>query len=163
MSKLVDVDTTDDTAGFELPLLLLGGFRSLIDELHAELARQGHPDVRPGHGFAMQAIGSRGASTSGIGQRLGVSKQAAGKTVERLTELGYVRRSQDQADRRRQTVHLTDHGWDALQRSAAVFEQLRAKWAQAIGPTRLRDLEADLRRLVPDHAVRLDAASWIGP
>ena len=27
--------------GFELPLLLFGGFRSIIDELHAELARRG--------------------------------------------------------------------------------------------------------------------------
>lgn len=157
------MDAVEDTAGFELPLLLLGGFRSLIDDLHAELARQGHPGLRPGYGFAMQAIGARGASTSEIGRRLGVSKQAAGKTVERLAELGYVRRSQDQADRRRQTVQLTEHGWDALQRSAAVFEQLRARWAQALGPSRLRELEADLRRLVPGHAVRLDVAGWLGP
>lgn len=157
------VDAVDDTAGYELPLLLLGGFRSLIDELHAELARQGHPGVRPGYGFAMQAIGSRGASTSEIGRRLGVSKQAAGKTVERLAELGYVRRTQDHADRRRQMVQLTDHGWDALQRSAAVFEHLRTEWAQVIGSTRLRELEADLRRLVPDQAIRLDVAGWLGP
>lgn len=156
------VDAVDDTAGYELPLLLLGGFRSLIDELHAELARQGHPGVRPGYGFAMQAIGSRGASTSEIGRRLGVSKQAAGKTVERLAELGYVRRTQDHADRRRQMVQLTDHGWDALQRSAAVFEHLRTEWAQVIGSTRLRELEADLRRLVPDQAARLDVAGWLG-
>lgn len=159
---MVRMDAVDDTAGFELPLLLLGGFRSLIDELHAELARQGHPGVRPGYGFAMQAIGSRGASASEVGRRLGVSKQAAGKTVERLTELGYVRRIQDQADRRRQVVHLTDHGWDALRRSAVVFEQLRARWARVLGPERLRELEADLRRLVPDHAVRLDVAAWLG-
>lgn len=157
------VDAVDDTAGYELPLLLLGGFRSLIDELHAELARQGHPGVRPGYGFAMQAIGSRGASTSEIGRRIGVSKQAAGKTVERLAELGYVRRTQDHADRRRQMVQLTDHGWDALQRSAAVFEHLRTEWAQVIGSTRLRELEADLRRLVPDQAIRLDVAGWLGP
>lgn len=157
------MDTVDDTAGYELPLLLLGGFRSLIDELHAQLVRQGHPGVRPGYGFAMQAIGSRGASTSEIGRRLGVSKQAAGKTVERLAELGYVRRTQDHTDRRRQMVQLTDHGWNALQRSAAVFEELRAQWAQVIGSTRLRELEADLRRLVPDQAVRLDVAGWLGP
>ena len=48
---------SNDTHGFELPLLLFGGFRSIIDELHAELARRGHPDVRPAHGFALQAIG----------------------------------------------------------------------------------------------------------
>ena len=43
------------TYGFELPLLLFGGFRSIIDELHAELARRGHPDLRPAHGFARPA------------------------------------------------------------------------------------------------------------
>lgn len=157
------MDEGEGTAGFELPLLLLAGFRSLIDDLHAELARQGHPGVRPGYGFAMQAIGDQGASTSDVGRRLGVSKQAAAKTVERLAELGYVRRVPDQLDRRRQTVQLTDHGWDALRRSAAVFDRQRAEWAQIIGPARLRDLEADLRSLVPDHAAGLDVAGWLGP
>ena len=75
------------TAGFELPLLLFAGFRALIDDLHAELARRGHPDVRPAYGFAMQAIGAHGATASEVGRRLGVSKQAAGKTVDRLGEL----------------------------------------------------------------------------
>ena len=42
-----------DTPGFELPLLLFAGFRALIDALHAELAAQGHPGVRPAYGFAM--------------------------------------------------------------------------------------------------------------
>jgi hypothetical protein len=44
-------------AGYELPLLLFAGFRSVLDDLHAELARRGHPDMRPAHGFALQAIG----------------------------------------------------------------------------------------------------------
>lgn len=162
LSKLLRVDLPDDTAGFELPLLLLGGFRSLIDELHLELAQQGHPGLRPAYGFAMQAIGAQGASTSEIGRRLGVSKQAAGKTVDRLVGLGYVERTSDREDRRRQLVRLTDHGWDALQRSAAVFERLRTRWAQVIGPARLRELEADLRRLVPEQAARLDVSGWLG-
>ena len=67
-----------DEPGWVLPLLLFGGFRTLIDRLHVELARQGHPDVRPAYGFAMQAIGRDGATASGLGRRLGVSKQAAG-------------------------------------------------------------------------------------
>ena len=53
--------------GFELPLLLFGGFRSIIDELHAELARRGHPDLRPAHGFALQAIGPHGATATEAG------------------------------------------------------------------------------------------------
>src|SRR6516225_11631928 len=121
-----------DPAGFELPLLLFAGFRSLIDALHAELAAQGHPDVRPAYGFAMQAIGPHGATASEVGRRLGISKQAAGKTVNRLVNLGYAERAADSADGRRKLIRLTPRGVDALARSAVIFEDLRALWASAL-------------------------------
>lgn len=148
--------------GYELPLLLFAGFRTLIDRLHAELAHQGHPDLRPAHGFAMQAIGAAGATASEVGRRLGVSKQAAGKTVDRLITLGYAARTDDPADARRKLVQLTPHGFDALRRSAAVFDGLRGEWAQALGARRLGELESDLRTVVPPDAFRLDAAGWLG-
>ncbi|MFI6686149.1 MarR family winged helix-turn-helix transcriptional regulator [Streptomyces sp. NPDC050485] len=151
-----------DAPGYELPLLLFAGFRSLIDRLHAELARQGHPDIRPAHGFALQAIGLPGSTASEIGRRLGVSKQAAGKTVDRLIALGYAERADDPADARRKLVRLTPHGLDALGRSAAIFDDLRASWADTLGGDRLRELEASLRTAVPPEAFRLDASSWLG-
>ncbi|MFF3322124.1 MarR family winged helix-turn-helix transcriptional regulator [Streptomyces sp. NPDC002889] len=151
-----------DTPGYELPLLLLAGFRSLIDTLHARLAEQGHPDGRPAHGFAMQAIGLSGASASEIGRRLGVSKQAAGKTVDRLVTLGYAERADDPADARRKLVRLTPHGLDALARSAAIFDELRADWARTLGTQRVTDLEDALRTMVPPESFRLDAAGWLG-
>lgn len=152
----------DNGKGYELPLLLFAGFRTLIDRLHAELARQGHPDVRPAHGFAMQAVGPDGATASEVGRRLGVSKQAAGKTVDRLIALGYATRTDDPDDARRKLVRLTPHGIDALRRSAAIFDELRAEWAAALGADRLADLEAGLRTVVPPDAFRLDAAGWLG-
>ncbi|WP_198422483.1 MarR family winged helix-turn-helix transcriptional regulator [Streptomyces sp. QHH-9511] len=153
----------DPGKGYELPLLLFAGFRTLIDRLHAELARQGHPGLRPAHGFAMQAIGVEGATASDIGRRLGVSKQAAGKTVDRLLALGYAERADDPADARRKLVRLTPRGDDALARSAAVFDELRAEWAATLGPARVRDMEAALRTVVPaETTYRLDATSWLG-
>ncbi|ATW49160.1 MarR family transcriptional regulator [Streptomyces peucetius subsp. caesius ATCC 27952] len=159
---LTEPPAAPDPPGYELPLLLFAGFRSLIDKLHAELARQGHPDVRPAHGFAMQAIGMDGATASDLGRRLGVSKQAAGKTADRLLALGYAERADDPADARRKLIRLTPHGLDALTRSAAIFDALRAEWAQAIGPDRLRDLESALRTVTPPENFRLDAAGWLG-
>ncbi|GAB2741079.1 MarR family winged helix-turn-helix transcriptional regulator [Kitasatospora kifunensis] len=155
---------TDQRAGygFELPLLLFAGFRSIIDELHVELARQGHPQVRPAHGFALQAIGVQGASASEVGRRLGVSKQAAGKTVDRLVALGYAERADDPADARRKLVRLTPGGLDVLARSAAVFEQLRARWAAELGEGRVRALEQDLRTMASAEFFRLDVAGWFG-
>jgi DNA-binding MarR family transcriptional regulator len=150
------------TYGFELPLLLFGGFRSIIDELHAELARRGHPDMRPAHGFALQAIGMRGATATEAGRRLGISKQAAGKTIERLEALGYVQRAGDDQDRRRKLVRITARGLDALGQSAMIFEDIRSRWAGVLGPARLSALESDLRTVAPGEAFRLDVPGWFG-
>ncbi|MEV7234693.1 MarR family transcriptional regulator [Streptomyces sp. NPDC051020] len=152
--------TAGDGAGFELPLLLFAGFRTIIDELHRELAESGHPDVRPAYGFALQAIGRDGATASEIGRRLGVSKQAAGKTVDRLEGLGYVERVDDPQDGRRKLVRVTPRGVDVLVRSAEGFDRLHAAWSRALGADRLRALESDLRAMAPAGAFRLDAAAW---
>ncbi|MFI9814949.1 MarR family winged helix-turn-helix transcriptional regulator [Saccharothrix variisporea] len=152
----------EDGFGFELPLLLFAGFRTIIDRLHAELARQGHPDVRPAYGFALQAVGVRGASASEVGRRLGVSKQAAGKTVDKLEGLGYVERVDDPVDARRKIVRLTPRGLDVLNRSAAIFEELRREWVDTLGAQRVREMEADLRTMVPPGFFRLDVAGWFG-
>ncbi|MFI6056866.1 MarR family winged helix-turn-helix transcriptional regulator [Streptomyces sp. NPDC051286] len=147
-------------AGFELPLLLFAGFRTIIDELHRELAESGHPDVRPAYGFALQAIGRDGATASEIGRRLGVSKQAAGKTVDRLEGLGYVERVDDPQDGRRKLVRVTPRGVDVLVRSAEGFDRLHTEWSRVLGADRLRALESDLRAMAPAGAFRLDAAAW---
>lgn len=150
------------TYGFELPLLLFAGFRSIIDELHAELARRGHPDMRPAHGFALQAVGPSGATATEVGRRLGVSKQAAGKTVDRLEELGYVEKAGDETDHRRKLIRITPRGMEALTLSAMIFEDIRARWAAELGAPRLAQLEAGLRTMVPGPTFRLDVPGWFG-
>lgn len=150
-----------DPPGFELPLRLLLGFRVLIDGLHAELARQGHPDVRPVHGFVLQAVGAEGATAVELGRRLGISKQAAAKHVDALERLGYVGRAIDPGDSRRKPVRLTARGVDCLARSARIFDDLRDRWAGILGADRLRALEHDLSLVTPD-TVRLDVPGWFG-
>ncbi|MFF5172665.1 MarR family winged helix-turn-helix transcriptional regulator [Micromonospora sp. NPDC000089] len=153
---------TPDRPGFVLPLLLLAGFRTLIDELHTELARQGHPDLRPLHGFVLQAVGADGTTASELGQRLGVSKQAAGKTIDRLVALGYLERVDDPADARRKLVRMTGRGLDGLRRSAVVFDALRERWAATLGAERVDAMEDDLRRVAPADVFRLDVPGWLG-
>jgi DNA-binding MarR family transcriptional regulator len=157
-----DVSDEVRTYGFELPLLLFAGFRSIIDELHAGLARRGHPDMRPAHGFALQAIGLSGATATETGKRLGISKQAAGKTVERLEELGYVHRAGDDTDRRRKLIRLTPRGVEALALSAMIFNDIRARWEGSLGDNRLADMESALREMAPGETFRLDVPGWFG-
>ena len=118
--------------------------------------------MRPAHGFAMQAIGFSGATATEVGRRLGISKQAAGKTVERLEALGYVERAGDGHDRRRKLVRLTPRGIEALTLSAEIFTDIRARWAQTLGQERVDDLEASLRTMTPGETFRLDVPGWFG-
>ncbi|WBB65494.1 MarR family transcriptional regulator [Micromonospora sp. WMMD812] len=148
--------------GFLLPLLLLAGFRTLIDDLHTELARQGHSELRPLHGFVLQAVGVDGTTATELGQRLGISKQAAGKTVDRLVELGYLERADDPRDARRKRVRMTPRGRDGLRRSAVVFDELRERWVATLGPDRVAAIEDDLRAVTPANWFRLDVPGWFG-
>ncbi|GGO05528.1 MarR family winged helix-turn-helix transcriptional regulator [Micromonospora parathelypteridis] len=148
--------------GFQLPLLLLAGFRTLIDDLHAELAREGHPELRPLHGFVLQAVGVDGTTATELGQRLGISKQAAGKTVDRLVAVGYLERVDDPQDARRRLVRVTARGADGLRRSAEIFDRLRERWAETLGPERVDALEDDLRTMAAANWFRLDVPGWLG-
>lgn len=152
----------DDPPGFELPLLLFLGFRVILDEVHAELARSGHPDLRPMHGFVFQAIGPGGATAAGLARRLGISKQAAGKIIRTLERQGYLERGTDPGDARRKVVRLTGQASDALRRSEIKFDEVRARWAAAIGADRLRAMESDLRAVTPADIWRLDVPGWFG-
>lgn len=148
---------------FDLPLLLLAAFRTVIDDLHADLADVGHADARPAHGFALQAIGPDGASVSELGRRLGVSKQAAAKTVAGLVDLGYASREHDPSDARASLVRRTPRGDDLLARSAASFARQHAELAERLGPRRLERLEDDLESIAGDaRMARLtDVAGWL--
>jgi len=134
--------------GFELPLLLAATFRGLIDGLHAELAKHGHGDARPIHGFALQAIGPDGATVSELGRRLGVSKQAAAKTAAGLEQIGYITRRPSAHDARATVLTRTPRGEEMLNLSAAIFERLRRDWVRRLGAQQVRAIEDGLAAVV---------------
>jgi DNA-binding MarR family transcriptional regulator len=122
--------------GFEIVFLLGGTFRTIIDDLHAELAVRGHSEARPIHGFALQAIGVEGVTISELGRRLGVSKQAAAKTAKSLEDLGYVTRAIDPGDARATLLHRTPAAIELLTLSASFFERQVQAWTDAVGADR---------------------------
>ena len=130
-----------------LPLLLVGAFRELIDNLHAELAKHGHGQARPIHGFALQAIGPDGATVSELGRRLGVTKQAAAKTATGLAELDYITRQPSTHDARATVLTRTPRGQEMLDLSATIFEQLRQDWAARLGAEKVTAIEDGLAEI----------------
>ena len=148
-------------SGADLALLMLGGFRSLVDAATIELAAHGYEDVRPVHDFALRAIAAGADSTSELGRRMAVTKQGAARTVAVLEERGYVVREVDPADARRRRLEVTDRGFAMLREGERIFDELREQWRQRIGPAKLAELESLLTELVGDKTVRLDAPGWV--
>lgn len=130
------MDPADDLS---LPFLLSAAFDSLVDAVHARLAAEGFPGIRAVHGFAMQAIGT-GCTSAELGQRLGVSKQAATQTAKALTALGLVERTADPTDRRAIVLVPTARGIEMLERSARAFREEVARWRARVGETSIDSL-----------------------
>lgn len=143
-------------SGPALALLLLGGFRSLVDTAVAELARRGYQDVRPVHDFALRAIVAGADNASELGRRLSISKQAAAKTIAVLQARGYVERAPDRSDGRRKGLRVTARGRAVLREGEAIFDDLRRRWARQIGSAELKTLEKHLAKLTGPSRVRLD-------
>ena len=148
-------------SGADLALLLLGGYRSLVDAATVELASRGIEDFKPIHEFALRAIVAGADSASDLGRRTSVSKQAAAKTIAVLVARGYVKSSPDPEDARRKRLEVTSLGFDVMAQGEAILETLRTRWEKQIGPAELADLEARLAVLVGDAAIRIDAPGWV--
>ena len=80
------------TRGAELARLLLAAYEGAVDEVVSELSRAGHPGVTATLEFALVAIEAGARDASALGRAVGVSKQAAAKTITTLEQLGYVER-----------------------------------------------------------------------
>ena len=148
--------------GWELPLLLAGAFRAVVDDLHDQLAAAGHPGARPIHGFALQAVGQDGVTVSELGRRLGVTKQAAAKTVANLETLGYVHRVAHPEDQRAALVKRAALGDEMLALSAQIFGRIHAEIAERLGRAQLEALEAALNKIASERSPRLgDLPGWL--
>jgi DNA-binding MarR family transcriptional regulator len=147
-------------SGPDLALKLLGGFRALVEAGQAELAARGYPDVRPAHEFAIRAVGAGADSASELGRQLGISKQAAAKTIALLEERGYLAREVDPGDARRRRLTVTKEGEALLRAGAEIFDGLRERWAEQVGRDRLEALEDTLDDLGIESRSRFDAPGW---
>ena len=134
-------------SGADLALLLLGGFRALADAASVELALRGHEKIRPVHDFAIRTIDAGADTAAELGRQLGVSKQAAAKTIAFLEERGYIAGGADPHDSRRRRFTVTEQGHALLLTGEQVFDELREQWAQRIGAEELDRLEEALSDL----------------
>lgn len=137
----------EQTRGAQLANLLLRAFDVMTAEVHRELARQGHPGATSTHHHAMEAIDRGATDASALGRALGISRQAAAKTIRSLEQLGYVHRGADEQDARRRPLEVTPRGREMTALGAAAYERIRLRLEAGEGAQRLEVLEDVLRSI----------------
>lgn len=140
-----------------LARLFAMAFRSLIDDLHAELARRGWPDVRPAYGFVLLACREETMGGSDVAQLMDMTKQAASKLLESMEADGYVERTLDSQDARRQIVLLTSRGERLLAEVERIYEDLEDTWSRRIGRAEVERLRGSLLDVLGDDDGTLPA------
>jgi len=133
----------------DVPLarLLAAGLRLVVDAMHEQLAAGGHPGLRPAHGFALNAVGAAGATTTEVGALLGMTKQGAAKLVQSLVDTGYLRRRPHPGDARAQLLVLTARGKQALRLAATAQHGIEQQLQDKLGEADVQALRRVLRRL----------------
>ncbi|ROP38924.1 MarR family winged helix-turn-helix transcriptional regulator [Saccharothrix texasensis] len=132
-------------------MLFARSFRLMTDRFHERLAGQDLEPLRPAHGFAFRYLAVQPSATAvDLAAHLGVSKQAATKTVAELVDWGYVHRSPHPTDRRAHALTLTGKGRAYLRLADALWAELEAEFAAVVGAGQLAVLRHALETYLAD-------------
>ena len=137
-----------------LARLFAVAYRSLVTDLHLELRARGWTDVRPAYGFVLLALQSAPMTSAALGERLGMTKQAASKLVEGMSDAGYLTRTTDAEDGRQRPLVLTDRGRVRLATVETISVDLAARGAVVVGPEEVERMRQGLTAALTDHGRR---------
>ena len=113
-----------------------------------------HPFVRISHGYVFQHLIDATPTVTELAQRLGVTQQAASKSVVELEQLGYIVRQADSVDNRVRRVTLTPAGREVVETGRDARAGLESRLREIVGDD---DLAAAKRAI----AVLLDEVGGI--
>jgi DNA-binding MarR family transcriptional regulator len=117
---------------------------AVIEDLHERLEAAGWGQTRPLWGFVLLSLREGPSRISEVGRLLGVSKQAAAKVVDGLSEAGLVERATEPLDRRASAVTLTERGARFLADAESAYEQIERDWSATMGDAELAALRTGL-------------------
>ena len=147
--------------GEERPLAAMLGqvHEGAVKELHARLAGEGYPEIRPGHGCVFRFIEADGSRLTEIAARAQMTKQAVGEVVADLERLGYVERVPDPDDGRAKIIRLSERGWEGQAVALRIFADIERRWAGALGEERIAELRrttGEILELGPQYTSATD-------
>jgi DNA-binding MarR family transcriptional regulator len=132
-----------DPDELDLPTLAALAGSAANQHLLQRLRDQGYTGVRTSHGYVIQNLIEESPTVGELADRLGVTQQAASKTVVEMEALGLVTRVPDPGDSRVRRVTLAAQGQALLAAGRAARSELEQAVEAEVG-----DLVAAKRALV---------------
>lgn len=146
------------SADLDLSLLALFAGWAMTETVRRRMAEDGFPEVRFNDGVVIQHLVAEPLSITALARRMGVTQQAASKTVADMSRRGLLTRTRSAADARVAVLELTDHARAAVEAARAHRARLDAALTEELGAARVAQtraaLTAILTRLDADQAIR---------
>lgn len=115
------------------------------ERIRQSLRRRGH-HLQTAQTKVLVHLDMEGTRLTDLAQRAGISKQAMGKLVDELENLGYVCRD-PHSDGRAKTIQFTQKGRKLLKDSSAIVEESWQHYAEHFGESRLENFRDELNDL----------------
>lgn len=135
--------TSEQAPGIPIARLTAMVFRTLMDDLHAQLEKRGFRDVGASYGYVVLEARNGPLGVTDIARLLGVSKQAASKLVSAMQQSGYLLAS-NADDQRARRVEISARGRRLLATVEDIYRELEAQWAEVIGEQGVEAIRRDL-------------------
>jgi DNA-binding MarR family transcriptional regulator len=134
--------------------------QSWLGQMASRLAERGYDDYRRSDAAAIRLLRRGPVPVGRLGTALGVTRQAARKVAEGLSQRGYATIQRDSQDARQFNVTLTAAGQEYAGAVVAVIEQLNREVVRRADPAELTAADAVLRAALFDESTRQRAA-WL--
>lgn len=132
-------------------------FRQFEDEVLEELKALGHESISASDLNVIRHVDPQGISSNRIAQLAGVTKQAIGKQVDRLENIGIVKRDSHPDDQRVKLVVFTKKGRKLVQDCIEVIGRIENRYARILGgKSELENVKRSLQILLKKESGGVD-------
>jgi DNA-binding MarR family transcriptional regulator len=157
LSSDLTVSETDASAPPQplIGALLRMPWETVRERMLTGLHERGYGDLVAAHLDVFQYPGPENMRPSELAARTGMTKQALNYLLGQMERLGYVTRTEEDADRRFTRIHVTPRGAAAIKAIREIVLEVETDWTQQLGPRRfaqLRELLSQLHVTAPGDA-----------
>jgi DNA-binding MarR family transcriptional regulator len=144
------VHYTNQQRAANLRQRLLRTSRIINIEIVKGLHRHGFTELRSTHTALLSNLDLDGNSLTVIAQRAGMTKQAMGRLADELIRLNYIERSPSKTDKRAIQLTFTASGFELMECSFSIMEEIETRCARRLGENRLNALLTSLEEIVDE-------------